>query len=453
MARVGPRVIPCEEHADIDIDIKSLLDDEGRLELNPELESKDYFRVRLSSGRLWLRSAGFVGHIPLTKNTAVHVTPRVPVENLERVLEISGAPRLVLATARGYATNSSWNDSVLEIYARALIAHVGQILERGLMREYRRREDESSFPRGRIELTATVQRFAARGIHHKAEVAWFERVTDTAANRCLKYAIWALAIRFRELGRTFGDDRPIFNALNALYGRFDGVELDASRRFLKDPLVAGRTMLPTSRAYYADALGIATAIAERKGITIDSPGGTLSLPSTVIDMNAVFEGFVRNSLQTAFRRRGSDWTVVDGNKQGKPLFDHGSKRRATPDVLLEVPGQAPIILEVKNVPTRGQSERDAVNQALAYAVSFRSDHAILVHPRSSANQPAGLQHQGHIAGIDLHQYRVDLAAADLDAEGDRLADRVYELVMSRSGEPPSGRPVDQPANPPGAAVP
>ena len=428
--RPAPRVVGCEAYGPVEIPLEEVLESSGRLRLNPDIENGDYFAVTLKSGSLTLRARGFVGYIPLNDDLVVYVRPRVPVSNLARLVTLSGEPPTALTSLRSYAPAEEWSDSLLDIYTGTLIGHVETIFSSGLMREYTRREEVSSFPRGRILLQPTIQRQYPRGIHHAAHVAWFERDADIAVNRCLKYAIWMLARRYMQLPDKTREQRTLHRGLNGLFPAFGGVELDHSRQFMEDPMVQGRRKLPTLRAYYRDALSVAAAIIEQRSVLIDSPGGSVRLPSIVINMNYVFEAYVRNVLH--IHAETNDWPVevLNGNEEGrKDLFNRKPSEAATPDIVLKAGDATPLVIEVKNVPVREFfSERDAIAQSVTYALSYRAKRVVIVHPRRSRYQLAGLSLQGIVNDVEVHQYRFDLGAADLEVEDARFGEAIGGLV-------------------------
>jgi 5-methylcytosine-specific restriction enzyme subunit McrC len=432
----GPRIVTCESYGPVEIPLEEVLEPSGRLSLNPDIGSGDYFAVSLSAGVLTLRARGFVGYIPLNDDIVVHVKPRVPVSNLSRIVNLSGEPPTVLTSVRGYTTTAEWSDLLLDVYAETLIGHVETIATSGLMRDYARREDVSSFPRGRVLLHPTIQRLDPRGIHHKVHETWFERTVDVPANRCLKYALWALARRYINLEAKAGKQRKIHRKLNALFTLFDGVGLDHRLGFMDDPFVQGSRPLPTLRSYYRDALNVARAIIQQRAVLIDSPGGSLRLPSIVLNMNYVFEAYVRNVLRTHAEASAWPVEVQNGNDEGKKdLFNEKPSEAATPDIVVAAPtGTIPLVLEVKNVPIKDRfSERDHIAQVITYALSYRTKRVVLVHPRRSRFQSGGMRRLGVIDDVEVHQYRFDLGADNLEDEEFRFGEAVAALLPTVSG--------------------
>jgi 5-methylcytosine-specific restriction enzyme subunit McrC len=431
----GPRIIECAEQGPVDIDLTEVMNAAGELEISAEIQSKDYFAVSLSRKSITLRARGHVGYIPLNQRIVVFVRPRVPVSNLTRIVNLSGEPTTLLTSTREYATDEHWTDSLLDMYATALTRAIETITLNGLIRDYTRREEVSSFPRGRVLMHRTIQDLHARGIDHAAHVAWFERTADIAPNQCLKYALWLLASRYVETAHLPRESRILHRRINALYSVFDGVQLDRDRRFLHDDGVSGGRPLPTLRAYYREGLDIARSIIEQRAVLIDQPTGLLRLPSIVVNMNHVFERYIRTVLQ--HHATANDWhaKVQDGNEEGsKELFNAKPSMKATPDIVIEPTDAAsPLVLEVKNVPVREHfSDRSHMEQAITYAVSYGTKRVVLVHPRATTSQNTGMRRLGQIGDIELYQYRFDLGADDLAAEDARFGEAVASLLPAHS---------------------
>jgi len=432
MASGDVEVITCEEQGHVDIELSRIFGPDGQLTIDEEIaKGGDYFTVSLSKGRLRLFARGYVGYIPLNDHLVVYVRPRVPVGNLGRLAALAGQPTRALQAIRAYRTEEGWNDSLTDLYAAALLEHVAAVQDGGLLRDYRRREEVTSTPRGRVLLTATVRRQWARGIHHKVTTSWFERTADTPANRCLKYAMWLLAQEYQRDQEPSKDRRRLLQRLNGAYSIFDAVELQRSRAFLSDPVVSGVRPPPAARSAYRPALDLAVSLIEQRSVVLALDAGPVRLPAVVLDMNALFENLVRRALQTAATERSWPTAVRDGNGDGqKPLFSNRRNPRATPDVVLQLPdGSTPLVIEVKNTPvsSAGLTARDGMNQAATYGLSYGTAEVLLVHPLG-AEQDEGCHELGWIGAVHLSQYRIDLMAQDIDAELGRFADAVERVI-------------------------
>lgn len=442
-ASTRSRILPCVEHGPVDILVADLLDKSGNLRLDLGARDKGYFSISLQrEGQLTLRAGHHVGLIPLTSEVALHVTPRVPLVNLARIVAIAKSEPRVLSIVRAYEDTPSQDASVRDLLAHGLIAALGEIARSGMLRSYSRREEVGSTPRGSFDFALTV-REQVRNRPYVAGSRWFEREVDNGANRTLLFALHTIAAQFSTDPTLTQGGRRLIGRLNAMRQMFQGVTLDRSRSFLSDPVVSGFVPVPSTRAYYREALDVALSIIRRSGLSLDSTDGRLRLPSVVFDMSEVFERFIRNSLANAARDGSWKVEVRDGNTAGRmPLFAmsptisalvgdgvEAVRHPATPDIVLTEAGEAHrLIGEVKYVPL-GNSDylRDGVNQAVTYGATYGCDRVLLIHPWNG-NAPRGLTTPGAIGGIDVWVYRFDLGAADLDEEVANFASAVEALV-------------------------
>jgi hypothetical protein len=78
----------------------------------------------------------------------------------------------------------------------------------------------------------------------------------------------------------------------------------------------------------------------------------------------------------------------------------------------------------------GLSERSHINQIVTYALTHRTSTVVLVHPRASEYQPAGLRLLGEVDHVAVYQYRYDLGAADLAGEDDTFGDAIASLLSA-----------------------
>lgn len=429
-----PTVYSVREYDPVDVPLSDLLSTSGRLRLNPDVESKGYFTIQLTRGAVRLQARGYVGLIPLNDRVVIDVKPRVPVANLGHLLRVSGYVPSSLGAERPYATDPTWNESLLDLFAGWLAARVDVIASEGLLLFYEQREEATSFPRGRVLTDATHTRLRSRGIRHQAVSSWFTRTADNPANRCLKYAIWFTAGRLAILGSRTASRRLLLQRLGALYELFSSVPLDHSLSFLSDPLVTGARETPSLRRYYRPALDLAVAIVRRYAVDVEVTGRGVDLPSMVLNMDAIFEDYLRNTLQAEAGRAGVGVDVLDGNAAGKkPLFDEPPSETATPDIVFRDAGhRCPLLIEVKNVPVNGNSSRGAIEQAVTYAAAYRCNRVVLAHPRARNQVIGGLRLQGRIDELEVYQYVYDLEAADLLAEERTLADAMFDLCSTDS---------------------
>jgi 5-methylcytosine-specific restriction enzyme subunit McrC len=398
----------------------------GKLAVYPEVLVHGYATVGVRDGRLVLRAGGYVGLIPINDGLEIDVRPRVAVDKLERLLRVSGrAPIAFRPYLRPYDVDAEPAPSLLDMLTDALLAAVDDIGANGLHREYRTRIEDTSFPRGRILIGPTIQRHAARGAEHRAVASWFDHTADTGPNRCLKYALWFVARKYMGMRPPPPGVRRMLGRLNRAYRLYDGAVLDLRRQFMDDPLVRDPGRLPSVRSYYRPGLLIAAAIIHDRGVSLGGRGDDILMASLLVNMEEVFEAYIRAVLVEQLGRLRRDLLVLDGNR-GRPggakkwLFDAPPSTDATPDIAVRlvtsVAGRSdhPVIVECKYKPSP-TPDRDDLNQTITYGASYSSPSVIVCHPGTPTNR-SGLSRLGTIGGMTVFDYAFDLAAGSLDAE-------------------------------------
>lgn len=444
--------IPCKEYGLIDVDPSDVIGPDGRLALTPGVLNR-YVRADFKDNELRLMAKGVTGLIPLTDRLTIQVQPRFPLRNLTHMVSVCGYAPTVLPALREYKPTDQWSDWLLDVLADALLAAFDTITLNGLLRTYHRRTETGSYPHGRIDTTATVLRYASRGINHRAQYSWFERTIDNAPNRCLKSAMAFLHGRYVHAERHSGVRERVARLGEAMRVLED-VTLEPRPFSLDDPQVRGTLPLPETRSYYRPALELAVAILTRRGISLDARTGTVSMPSLLVKTEDLFEEFVRLSLTEALADH-PNLSVLDGNKdpgrvalyeemsdaERLPFPEHevpsvrANAPDANPDVVFRMDdGTHPVIADVKYTEVRDYADRSEVEQVMLYAVRYRCPVALTIHPRRGGAKK-GLHIVGRIGSIVVGHYRVDLGAEDLEAEMEEMAERISDLIASQTPSP------------------
>lgn len=441
-------VVPCREYGEINVAPDRLIRADGTLRVADEVLNQ-YVTCDFKGGRLRLRAKGVSGVFALTDDITVQVQPRFPLTNVTHMVSVCGYAPTALEAMRDYKVTDDWQDWMLDVVTDSLLVAVDTIEELGLLRTYRRRTDSGSYPHGRIEMSATINRFTARGMNHKAVYSWWEKTPDNPPNRCIKAAIQHLH-RLHRTRPLSGDVRPRIARLGNALRLLEEVPDDPHRKCLEDPVVRGLAQLPEARLYYRPALDLAVAVLRGQGFDLDAKTGTIAAGSLLVKTEDLFEDFVRLSLQRALTDH-PELSVLDGNiNPGKrPLYtpiedaekeqlpDHsavsaGNDPNATPDILFARGEQEfPLVAEVKYTNVTRYADRDELEQVMVYGVRYSSPAAITIHPRSKG-AASGLVVAGRIGPILVAQYRVDLAADDLDAEMAAMAQSLVQLIDSTS---------------------
>ncbi|MGW5455819.1 McrC family protein [Nocardia sp. NPDC003979] len=448
----GWKVITCKEYGPIDIGPEEILGPDGQLSLLPGVLNK-YVDAAFVGDGLRLSAKGVSGLIPLADRIAIQVRPRFPVRNLTHMVAVCGYVPTALSALRDYQATDRWNDWLLDVMADGLLAAMDTINLNGLLRTYYQRTETGSYPHGRINATASMLRFAARGVNHRAEYSWFERTADNAPNRCLKSAVASLHGQYANAPQRTGVRERIARLSEQLRVLQD-VTLEHRPLSLEDPSVRGTLPLPEARSYYRPALELAVAILTGRGISLDASKGDLSLPTLLVKTEDLFEKFVRVSLQEALSAH-QGLNVLDGNKDpGKvPLYEvlqddekaalpqheeppkAGRAHTANPDIVFRLSdGTHPVVADVKYSNVTGYADRSEVEQIVLYGHRYRSPVAMTIHP-CRAGSKKGLFVAGRIGSTIVAQYRVDLGADDIELEMKEMAERISDLIASQSYQP------------------
>lgn len=440
------QVIPCREYERINVAAAEVLGPGGKLTILPNILGH-YVTADFAGAEVRLSAKGVSGLVPLTDNIAVQVRPRFPLTNLTRMVNACGYAPMALPALRDYLPSDDPTDWLRDVLAESLLDGLDVIMLNGLLRTYRRRTEVSSYPHGRIDITTTVMRYAARGVRHQAQYSWFERTVDNPPNRCLKSAVAALY--FWYLNAPHGPETRLRVArLGHAMRTLREVSTETRPTSLNDAEVRGDRPLPATRAYYRPVLDVAVAILTSRGISLDATGGGVSLPSLLVKTEDLFENYVRLTLQRAFSV-DQQVAVLDGNKNpGRVLLyeevpsqrsaslpphvslsDRESKPpSAEPDIVFRATdGSHPLVADVKYTKVTGHTKRDEVEQAFLYAVRYGSPIAMTIHPKLSGSTK-GLHLSGRIGSVLVMQYRVDLGAEDLEIEMLDMAEVLKELI-------------------------
>lgn len=448
LTAAGRQLVPCREYGEIDVAPDRLIRADGTLRIADEV-LKQYVTCDFKGGRLRLRAKGVSGVFALTDDITVQVRPRFPLTNLTHMVSVCGYAPTALEAVREYKLTDDWQDWMLDVVTDSLLVAVRTIEELGLLRTYRRRTDDGSYPHGRIEMSATMNKFAARGVDHKAVYSWWEKTPDNPANRCIRAAIWRL-YRLNRTRPLSGAVRPRIARLGNALRLLEEVSNDPHNECLEDPVVRGCAPLPEARLYYRPGLDLAVAVLRGQSFDLDARTGNIAAGSLLVKTEDLFEDFVRLSLQRALADH-PELTVLDGNvSPGKrSLYQHltpaeldslpdhtpippDASLTAKPDVLfIRTDRSIPLVADVKYTKVTRYAERKELEQVMLYGIRYASPVAVTIHPRQR-DADRGLVIAGRIGGVLVAQYRVDLAASDLDSEMTAMAASLANLVVANS---------------------
>lgn len=396
---------------------------DGVLTVDPAVQSKGYFSVQFRGTELELTAGGFCGFIPINGKVAVDVQPKMPVRNLGRIFDVASlALQRITGLSRQYDVGASSSGPVIEFLAAELAGSLRNVVKRGLRKKYERRLYIDSYPRGRIDLTASVRSSFSRGRDHILHYSAFNHALDNPENRVLRAAGELIVRRLRTQNRP---NLELVRDLAQMLTFFSGAS-NLTRSDLR--LALANTGEPRNEAdtEYTSAVEIAGLIINERSADIDRRGDDLDLTAVVVNFDILFEEYTRNILKIGQHRRAPGAVVLDGNKTGrKDLFDGTASHKAQPDVVIRSDNGDPLlIVEVKY---KSSPDRSDINQAITYAASYRVNNVAIVH-QAATQADAGMVRVGSIGSITLYRFGIRLDAENLEEEENIFISSMFSLA-------------------------
>ena len=295
-------------------------------------------------------------------------------------------------------------ETIHDLFAEILIRGIGSQVKRGLHRDYRRRSEELSTVRGRIDLTRTSA--ALSTVRGRVVCEFDEYELDTLHNRILK-CVMILLIRKSSVSRERQD------ALRRLLPYFDSVDQVAPASIRWNQLSFSR-----SSASYRMLMGTCELVI--RGLLPTEDSGENSLLSWVTDeaMSSLYERFLREyyrlhhpelSPSAAMVRWDLDDEVSSGTSQLPAMYTDITLRR----------GGRRLIVDAKYYSESmsfGQYGKSSIRSAHIYQ--------ILAYTKNS-----DVGRDGSVSGMLLYARTDAGLEPDLDVtiQGNRIAARTLDL--------------------------
>lgn len=404
----------------VELELSDLISEDAPRIFPHLLESRDLLNFSLVGKRVKVAAGKYIGLIPVSPDLCIEVRPKFPISNLAHVLEAATyAPRMLLSSERSYEETPATSESVQDFLALNLLRFISLIQERGWWKEYTQIVEIASSPRGRIDLSGTLQNCWSRGLRARIQNELFEHTLDVAQNRLLRHVLMTVLHARTRSGadpRITSELNRALRSLPSSVGRIRPGDVPECRN-----LISARDM-PRSKSSYRRAIELCLLLLEHHGITHEVGSSDIVLGAAVIDLESVFERYIRRTLQ---RQCPSDIYVGDGNAEAsRSLYDDRASPLAQPDLVV-VSNSKPVI--IADVKYKGSPNRTDVNQIVTYASVYRCPTVLTIY-QSDRDSRSGLSVRGKIGAIEVYDYGIDLSAYDLVEEERRLAHSVFGLV-------------------------
>lgn len=308
------------------------------------------------------------------------------------------------------------DDDLLEIMLELFTKALDRALTRGLVREYREREEPQVALRGRLDLVAlSTRRF---GIFPPVDCRFSEFTADTEANRRLLAAA-SLLTRAGVCGRGMRRrrSRRSLARLHSLIGRFGEVTRVHYPANRLAPLKGERRLEP-----FGTALALAETVLRHGSVELRQ--GDVAALGFLVDMNQVYEHFVVSALRGELGLSLGHWVH---HPRGLLLDDQGAFG-LSPDALWRWPDKSPrLVVDVKYKQTTAGESAD-IYQMLAYCTALGLSEGVLIY----AGVASPDVHEVSAAGVRVHVIALDPggSVADLRVEVARVASYLHEVALS-----------------------
>jgi 5-methylcytosine-specific restriction enzyme subunit McrC len=309
--------------------------------------------------------------------------------------------------AASYATADDLVEGMAALFAQEL----RRALRRGVLQGYRVTEDALTTVRGRVRFDEQIRR--RYGATLPVEVRFDDYTEDTDLNRVLRAALWRLGrlpIRSSQVRSSLAFCSSVL-ADNVSLVDFATSELPTLQwnRLNEHFRIAGELALLVLQA---TSVEVAPGAARGAGF--------------VVDMNVVFEQFVRAALRDELGLPTSQFPPGD---RVQVRLDEDERVRLEPDLSWWSGGACLFVgdAKYKRVSVKGINHPD-LYQLLAYTVALNLPGGLLVYAVGEAER---VRHEVVHVGKHLHVTTVDLSGTPDEILRDvaRIARRVRQLAL------------------------
>ena len=419
------RIIDAQERSSLEIPHEYLFDSRGELRFIPDATDRSLVRVSQGREHMVLQIGGVIGRLPITENLALDISPKFTISNLARLLALSDQSLNHRVGAERLYDFTEWTGFLPELLLRSFASELRAIQLEGSLRNYQRSTRED-IPRPKLNFRRSEQQFWARGIVTRAVVEGFEFTLDNPTNRILKAAL-------RHAIPLAADQESLVNELTIFADmiRSYGLVSNAPRSDIEQSFASALAEVPRFKPHHRRALWIARELINRSSEILAFANRRLSLPSYLINLDRVFESYIRNVLRSQLNELGSAYEVQDGNQKGftKPLLNDSDRYVVMPDILVyEGRDRTPkMVADVKYKTRPKETDR---YQIITHALSYHCRRAMLIYPKREGG-PVGLVRLGEIGPpsfpIEVFEYHYELDGILADNEVELARNTKYLL--------------------------
>jgi 5-methylcytosine-specific restriction enzyme subunit McrC len=377
---------------------------------------QDRFRCQVtlsdtSGERFDVKPHQFVGAI-VDGDTTIVVSPKLSIARVLFLLAHSADPAWIDDAALAEA------ESLTEGAAMLFAAACDRAMRNGILRGYRDHRERLHTVRGRIDFAEQLRTNPGRDL--PLTVSYQEHDEDILENRLLLAALEIVA----ELPIHSTATRRAITRLRRALADVT-LQLFDSRRL---PAVTWTRL----NQNYRPAVDLARVILT--GAEANLRAGAIHAPGLVINMNTVFEDFVRNALRHTL---GLDEREFPSGRDAPLPLDEARRLMIEPDLSVRRDGRCHMVGEIKYRYDTGDGDTPHLYQTLAYANAAGLPDATLIY---ADGPPAETTHWLPNAGVRIHVRHLDLKLPrdNLLQQIRSLADHISAPITRASFGAPTG---------------
>lgn len=329
-----------------------------------------------------LRVLGIVGLLPLTREVAINIIPKFPIENLWEMIRISDTScHSLLPFLRSYHLND--NDTPLKILLKSFCFFLAPILDGSISRKYKSHEENGFFKPG-INIGKTLKNHILKGDFYNVTSDVFTFTRNVELNQVVKSSCLHFLSLSHSLDKVDYEKNILIDALDAL----DLVKPCDMRTDYHNIVNQSDSV---NRENYEGLLTTYSILLGYKKIGFSFNPNGAKMPSFLFNMDVVFENFIRNSIAECFLKLNV--RVFDGNikKHQGILFIDNKKFPVKPDLIFTREKSVIMLGEVKYKPKIDESDR---YQLISHATATGAPVALWISP--SLDENTELEYVGEI---------------------------------------------------------
>jgi 5-methylcytosine-specific restriction enzyme subunit McrC len=350
------------------------------------------------SADTYILTSGSTVGVARAGDLTVELRPKIGIAPVLFLVSYALDPRSWKPEQAELARDANLAEAVIPLFART----VQQAIRPGLLHGYRRHEETLTSVRGRVRLT---DQFRTRtGLPLPIEVVYDDFTPDILENRLLRTAV-------DTLGRLYLRNRDSYTSLARLRQQLNGItSLVPDRRGAPEP---HWTRL---NERYRPAVALARLIITTAGLEARADGEDASV--FLIDMNAVFERFVRVALREALQLDARTFPPAARGRSLNLDAEHGIPLE--PDLSWWSRGSCMFTGDCKYKRTEGSIPNADVYQMLAYLTALQLTDGLLVY--------AAGEDMPHTITVPLADKRILVRTVDVSQEPHDVLAQIAKLA-------------------------